>query len=76
MGSACFRRGNRKNLEFIEAFLEEHGYTADIELVGSRCEEMCPKGPNLSINDRLYHEVDLQTLTALLTELVGKPPRE
>jgi NADH:ubiquinone oxidoreductase subunit E len=76
MGSACFRRGNRENLEFMEAFLEERGCAADIELVGSRCEEKCRNGPNLEINGRLYQEVDLPTLTALLTELVNKPSGE
>ncbi len=30
MGSSCFRRGNRKNLEFIETYIEEHGYAADV----------------------------------------------
>jgi len=72
MGSACFRRGNRKNLEYIETYLAEHEVTADIDLVGSRCEEMCPKGPNLMINGRMYHEVSLEMLTDLLDELIGK----
>ncbi len=76
MGSACFRRGNRHNLEFIETYLEEHGLVARIELIGSRCEEMCRKGPNLRINDRLYQEVDLEMLETLLAELNGKGPGE
>ena len=76
MGSACFRRGNRRNLEYIEAYLAEHEFTADIDLVGSRCEEMCRKGPNLMLNGRMYHEVSLEMLTDLLDELIGKASGE
>ncbi len=71
MGSSCFRRGNRMNLEFIEAYLEEHGYTAEVELVGSRCEEKCRKGPNLEINGRMYHEVSQEMLVDLLDQVIG-----
>jgi NADH:ubiquinone oxidoreductase subunit E len=72
MGSSCFRRGNRKNLEFIEAYLEEHGYTAEIELSGSRCEEKCRKGPNLEINGQMYQEVSHEMLLYLLEQLVAR----
>jgi NADH:ubiquinone oxidoreductase subunit E len=72
MGSSCFRRGNRKNLEFIEAYLEEHGFVAEVELVGSRCEEKCRKGPNLEINGRMYHEVSQEILVELLEQVIGR----
>ncbi len=72
MGSSCFRRGNRKNLEFIEAYLEEHGYTAEIVLAGSRCEENCRKGPNLEINGQTYQEVSHEMLVELMEKLVGR----
>ena len=72
MGSSCFRRGNRKNLEFIEKYLEDHGCTAEVELVGSRCEEECRKGPNLQINGRMYHEVNQEILADLLERCIAK----
>lgn len=72
MGSSCFRRGNRKNLEFIEKYLEDNDRTAEVELVGSRCEEQCRKGPNLQINGRMFHEVNLEMLTELMEQYVGK----
>ncbi|HOP40101.1 MAG TPA: (2Fe-2S) ferredoxin domain-containing protein [Geobacteraceae bacterium] len=72
MGSSCFRRGNRKNLEFIETYLEEHDCTADVELVGSRCEENCRKGPNIEINGQMFHGVNQEMLAELLQGLVGK----
>jgi len=74
MGSSCFRRGNRKNLEYIERYLEDNDCTADVELVGSRCEEQCRKGPNLQINGQMFHEVNLDILVNLLELYVGKKP--
>lgn len=72
MGSSCFRRGNRKNLEFIEQYIDDHGCAAEVELVGSRCEEECRKGPNLQINGKMYHEVNLEMLSELIQQYLGK----
>jgi len=76
MGSSCFRRGNRKNLEYIERYLEENDCTAEVELVGSRCEEQCRKGPNLQINGQMFHEVNLEILVDLLERFVGNKSGE
>jgi NADH:ubiquinone oxidoreductase subunit E len=76
MGSSCFRRGNRKNLEYIESYLDEHGCAAEVELVGSRCEEECRKGPNLQINGQMFHGVDLEMLSGLLQRYVEKKTGE
>jgi NADH:ubiquinone oxidoreductase subunit E len=76
MGSSCFRRGNRKNLEYIEKYLEDNNCTAAVELVGSRCEELCRKGPNLQINGQMFHEVNLEILVDLLERYVGKKSSE
>lgn len=72
MGSSCFRRGNRKNLEFIEAYMEKNQCSADVELLGSRCEEECRKGPNIQINGQMFHEVNEEMLYDLLKRYVGK----
>lgn len=76
MGSSCFRRGNRKNLEFIEAYIEKHNCAADVELLGSRCEEECRKGPNIQINGQMFHEVNEEMLYDLLKRHVGSKRSE
>jgi NADH:ubiquinone oxidoreductase subunit E len=76
MGSSCFRRGNRKNLEFIESYIENNGCAAEVELVGSRCEEECRKGPNLCIDGQMFHEVNQEMLYDLLQRYVVKNPGE
>ncbi len=69
MGSACFARGNAHNLERIEKYLKEFGMTANIELVGSRCENQCASGPNIIVNGRMYHAVDEKRLEEILLTL-------
>lgn len=71
MGSSCFRRGNRKNLEFIESYIDRHACDSVVELVGSRCEEECCKGPNIQINGQMFHGVNEEILFDLLNRLVG-----
>ena len=72
MGSSCFRRGNRKNLELIESYIAERNCDAEVELLGSRCEEECRKGPNIQINGQMFHEVNQEMLYDLLKRYVGE----
>jgi len=76
MGSSCFQRGNRRNLEYIEAYLLEQRCAATVELVGSRCEDECRKGPNIEINGQAFHGVNLEILAELLEQFVGKKSAE
>ncbi len=66
MGSSCFARGNRKNLEVVEQFLAAHGLKAEVRLAGSRCADECQKGPNVIINGVAHHGVDSGALIDLL----------
>jgi len=75
MGSSCFARGNRKNLEIVERFLAEHGLNVSVTLAGSRCENFCQEGPNISINGVMYHHVDTGALIDLLNARFGNAER-
>lgn len=70
MGSSCFARGNQKNLDLIELFIEEHKLNAEIELVGSRCENRCSNGPNIEINGKLHNHIDSGNLIDILNNIV------
>lgn len=60
IGSSCFSRGNTKNVEIAEKYLEENGYKdeVDVDLSGSLCQGHCAEGPIVVINDRIYTKVD------------------
>lgn len=68
MGSSCFARGNDENLEFIEKFIKENNLEANIEITGSRCENICADGPNIIIDGVSYHGVDKEKLKELLVK--------
>ncbi len=70
MGSSCFSRGNRENLEIIEAFLKSRNLENRVELAGSLCENNCPEGPILWIGDVQYTQVDPEQLQDLLQRIL------
>ena len=67
MGSSCFARGNDENLDFLEQYIKENNLEAEIEVIGSRCENICTHGPNIII-DVQYYGVDKKKLKELLNE--------
>ena len=66
MGSSCFARGNSKNLQIIQNFIEKNHLDAEIQLTGLRCCNNCSKGPNSTIDDTEYNNIDNGTLLDIL----------
>ncbi len=69
MGSSCFARGNDENLNFIESYTKEKGLDAEIELIGSRCENQCAEGPNIMINDKYYGNMNIEKIKKIMDGL-------
>jgi NADH:ubiquinone oxidoreductase subunit E len=76
MGSSCFSRGNQENLQEIKAFLEHNGLKDQVLLKGSRCEGECLKGPNITVDGRLFNGVKKENILSILEEtlLGGSKP--
>ncbi len=70
MGSSCFSRGNEHNLELIESFISDNKLEAEIELVGSRCESNCAKGPVITVDAKTLFGVDSGTLLDVLNSMM------
>lgn len=68
MGSSCFARGNAKNLQLIQNFLDQNNIEAAVELTGLRCCNRCSKGPNISIDDEEFCNVDCGSLLDILQQ--------
>ena len=68
LGSSCFARGNEKNLQVIEKYLEEHHLQdeVDLELGCSLCQGRCAEGPNVIVNNQRYGNVDPGMMLELL----------
>jgi NADH:ubiquinone oxidoreductase subunit E len=66
MGSSCFSRGNKRNIEVITQYLERHEDIGSIEFKGRLCEGQCSTGPNLHIDGVDYHGIDPVMVADLL----------
>ncbi len=66
MGSSCFSRGNNRNVEIIEKFVQENNLSAKVDLVGSLCINKCSKGPVIIINGKEYFRVTPDIIPDLL----------
>jgi NADH:ubiquinone oxidoreductase subunit E len=66
MGSSCFSRGNNRNIEVIQEHLKTSKVPPGVELSGHLCQGQCKLGPNVTINGKMYHEVDPIVIIGLL----------
>lgn len=74
MGSSCFCRGNNRNIEVIQSYLGSGTLPVGLELTGHLCEGACKQGPNLTINGKMYHEVDPIVIIGLLNHFSRSGP--
>ena len=68
LGSSCYSRGNTTHLEAIKKYIAENHLEAEISFSGHLCEELCNKGPVLTIDGKTYQEVNLSGLYKILQE--------
>jgi len=68
MGSSCFARGNDKNLELLEEIIKVNNLEIEVDLIGSRCENVCSKGPSIKINDVYHHAITEEGIIKILKE--------
>lgn len=71
MGSSCFSRGSKTNLDVIREYLALKGVEDRVELSGSLCQGKCSEGPNLVIDGVPYPEADPASVRALLDKALG-----
>ncbi|MDO4183975.1 MAG: (2Fe-2S) ferredoxin domain-containing protein [Rhodospirillales bacterium] len=72
MGSSCFARGNSKNLQIIQNYIEQKGLDAQIELTGLRCCNRCSMGPNITIDDEEFNNLDQGSVLDILEHKFNK----
>ena len=71
IGSSCFSRGNERNVEVIQKYLEEHNLKddVDVELEGSLCQGRCADGPIVVVDGQVYTKVDRGVMLDLMKKL-------
>ncbi len=68
MGSSCFTRGNNKSIEIIKNYIETNNLEDKIILKGNLCEEVCSKGPNICINDKVFNKVKPENVIDMIKD--------
>ena len=74
MGSSCYARGNGENIHTIQNYLSQSGLSSQVEIIGHLCQDRCLHGPNMTINDQLYQQVDTAVIEGLLKNYAAKKP--
>lgn len=78
MGSSCYARGNSRNVQLAENFLDEHGLSdqncLDLDVSGGLCMGNCMDGPIVVIDDVVYKHVDKNLLLDLLNSNINLEP--
>ena len=68
MGSSCFARGNDKNLALLEEVIKVNNLELKVDLMGSRCENICSKGPTIKVNDVYQYAITKEAIVEILKE--------
>lgn len=71
LGSSCFSRGNRDVVAFIREYLKKNHLEDKIIFRGARCMDLCSKGPNLKINEKIIEGVTLLKIEGILENEFG-----
>ncbi len=71
MGSSCFARGNRAIVLALQEAVAREGLGGRVRLCGTRCAGHCRRGPNITVDGVVHHEVDAGTVLDLLHAAVG-----
>ncbi|MCX7786911.1 MAG: (2Fe-2S) ferredoxin domain-containing protein [Spirochaetes bacterium] len=69
MGSSCFSRGNKRNLEILQDYIRKEHLDGTVDVRGKLCAGSCKKGPTITINGNLYSGVTPSLLKTLLQTL-------
>ncbi|PLX24940.1 MAG: electron transport complex protein RnfG [Salinivirgaceae bacterium] len=68
LGSSCFARGNKKTLQVIQKFIQDHNLEQHVFFHGGHCFGHCEKAPILRINKRIYEQVDSLNVIDILSD--------
>ena len=74
MGSSCFSRGNKENLDAVLSYIDHNGLKnkVDLQISGSLCQDACSKGPNMTIDGVLHCVADKSAAIELIKEACGE----
>lgn len=73
MGSACFTRGNNRNVEIVKDYLKTHNLEARVTFKGCLCNNRCKTAPTITINGQNFEKVVPQSVKEILDHVFASP---
>ncbi len=67
MGSSCYARENKENLEIIRKWISENNLTHKVRITGTLCTGNCSEGPNIFIDDERFKVVQPESIEYILS---------
>ena len=71
MGSSCYARGNARNAELVQQWIDQRGVEVSIRFAGTLCEGRCKEGPILRIDGRTFTAVRPESIVDILDHVLG-----
>ena len=68
MGSSCFTRGNEEILKVVKEFIATNLLEDKVDFRGHLCKGKCNCGPNISINNTEYEEINESEIMLILNK--------
>ena len=65
-GSDCKKNGSKKLINVLSDHIKSEKLKSSVKIVKTKCLDHCKKGPNVIMDNRMYHKVKEQEIPALL----------
>lgn len=66
-GSDCKKSGSKKLNKKLKSDIKSGGLQSAMDVIATKCMGECKKGPNIIINNCMYHKVKEQDLEGILS---------
>lgn len=73
MGSACFTRGNSRNVDLVKNYLKARNLEASVQFRGCLCTNRCRSAPVIIINGQIFEKIVPEAVNEILDHCFKKP---
>ncbi|MBK6267248.1 (2Fe-2S) ferredoxin domain-containing protein [Marivirga sp. S37H4] len=69
----CQKNGSEQLKSALKELIKENNLKDEVRIIKTKCMDFCKSGPNLIVQDHLYHKVSSREAKAILNKLFEKP---
>ncbi len=68
----CQKNGSDQVKNAFKEFIKENDLKKDVRVIKTKCMDFCKSGPNVIVQDQLYHKVSVSEAKAILKDLIER----